>query len=222
MGVTGEPDAAGGHDPATACPVSSVTPDPVTRPGGPQSGEPAGPPATGAGRSGSRVPVGRPATSSPGPASRVPAGPAVRPRPLYTRPDYLLVLVAGGAVGTLTRYLLEGAAPAQPGEWPWTTFWINVAGSFLLGSLVTALARRGADRGWRRRVRIGAGTGFCGGLTTYSTFVVEVDALLRGGWLTTAVSYALVSVVVGVLAALAGVRLLGSWPRRGSGAAVAG
>ncbi len=136
------------------------------------------------------------------------------PRPLYTRPSYLAVLVLGGALGTLVRYLVQHAAPAPPGEWPWATFTVNVVGSFILGALLTALARSGPDRGWRRRARIGAGTGFCGGLTTYSSFVVEIDSLLREGWATTAISYAIVSVGVGVGAALVGVLLMRAWPRR--------
>ena len=149
---------------------------------------------------------------SDGPA--VPAGATLRPRRLYTRASFLATVLVGGAVGTLLRYLFEEAAPAVPGRWPWTTFWINVAGSFILGALLTALARSGPDQGWRRSARLGLGTGFCGGFTTYSTFIIEVDNLVRGGWVGTGVGYALVSVLVGVAAALAGVLIARSWPRR--------
>lgn len=141
----------------------------------------------------------------------------VRVRPLVTRPPYLLLVVLGGALGTLARHLAEEASPARPGGWPWTTFWINVVGSFVLGSLLTALARGGPDQGWRRRVRLGVGTGLCGGFTTYSTFILEIDTLLRGGWVATALGYALVSVLAGIAAALAGALLMRSWPRRPTG-----
>ena len=161
-------------------------------------------------------------TSSAGHPGAVVSGSEPAPiqvRPLVTRPAYLLLVVLGGAVGTLARHLAGEAAPARPGGWPWTTLWINVVGSFVLGALLTALARRGPDEGWRRRVRLSVGTGLCGGFTTYSTFVLEIDTLLRGGWVATALGYALVSVVAGIAAALAGVLLMRSRPRHRTGVA---
>lgn len=142
----------------------------------------------------------------------VPAsGPA--PRPLFTRPAMLLLVLMGGACGTLLRYVLVTTFPVRPGAWPWTTFWINVVGSFLLGALLTGLSRTGPDAGWRRSARLAVGTGFCGGFTTYSTFIVEIDTLFGDGWAWTGVGYAVGSVLVGVAAALAGVLLLTGWPR---------
>lgn len=133
----------------------------------------------------------------------------VRPsRPLFMRPSYLLMLLVAGGVGTACRYGLEERYGARPGAWPWATFVINVVGSFLLGTLLTALGRIGPDDGWRRRVRVGVGTGLIGGFTTYSTFIVEVDKLLIGGRVVTAVAYSLGSVLVGIAAALAGVILV--------------
>jgi fluoride exporter len=154
---------------------------------------------------------GPPAARPPGAA--VPR-PGAAPRPLFVRPGMLALVLVGGACGTLLRYLLVTAFPAAPGTWPWTTFWINVGGSLLLGALLTALARSGPDTGWRRAARLAAGTGFCGGLTTYSTFIVEVDSLIRAGSAWAGVGYAALSVVVGVAAALAGVLLMRAWPRR--------
>ncbi len=133
--------------------------------------------------------------------------PAQRPHPLHGRPSFLLLALLGGAVGTTVRAWLEGAFPASPGAWPWTTFGINLGGSFLLGLLQEALSRSGPDEGWRRRVRVGVGTGVIGGFTTYSTFIVEVDLLVRGGSTWTGAAYAVVSVVVGLGCALAGILL---------------
>lgn len=134
-------------------------------------------------------------------------------------PVSLLLVLAGGAVGTLLRYAAEEANPAQPDGWPWTTFWINVVGSFVLGWVLTALTRFGPDQGWRRRARLGVGTGFCGGFTTYSAFVIEVDSRLRDGWPLLAISYAVVSVGVGIAVALAGVLAARSLPISRSAAA---
>jgi len=125
------------------------------------------------------------------------------------RPNWrwLVLILLGGAVGTSVRAWLEGAWPAQPGAWPWTTFWINIGGSLLLGLLLEGLAVSGPDAGWRRGVRLGVGTGVLGGFTTYSTFAVESVERLRDGSWPVGATYALVSVVVGILAAGAGLRL---------------
>ncbi len=124
----------------------------------------------------------------------------------------LIALVAlGGTVGTAVRALLEETFPAQPGHWPWATFGINVGGSFLLGLLVAVLAARGSDEGRRRLLRLGLGTGVLGGFTTYSTFIVEVDGLLRDGYLELGAVYAVGSVVLGIVAAALGI-VLGAAP----------
>lgn len=141
-------------------------------------------------------------------------------RPLFLRPAYLGLVVAGGAAGTTARYLLESAFVPPAGQVPWVTAVINVTGAFLLGTLLTALARGGADTGVRRGVRIGAGTGVLGGYTTYSTFAVEVHALLGAGLAWTGIGYAVGSVLAGVAAALVGVLLARRLvPARGPGAA---
>jgi len=136
-------------------------------------------------------------------------GPDLPSTPASALTPVLLVL-AGGAAGTFVRAILEDASAAGPGEWPWTTFAVNVSGSFLLGVLVSALAARGDDTGRRRRLRLALGTGILGGFTTYSTFIVEVDQLLRDGVLGLGAAYALGSVVAGVLAAGLGVLLGGA------------
>nr|WP_281363960.1 CrcB family protein [Microbacterium immunditiarum] len=115
-----------------------------------------------------------------------------------------MLVAAGATVGTLLRASIELAFPHPPGEWPWATFVINVVGSFALGALIEALALSGPDTGRRRMLRLGVGTGMIGGFTTYSTFVVEIDQLASAGQVALAVAYALVSVVLGVVAAAIG------------------
>ncbi|HSK34108.1 MAG TPA: CrcB family protein [Propionicimonas sp.] len=126
----------------------------------------------------------------------------------------MAVIFLGAASGTTARSLLEGAWPATPGAFPWTTFSINVCGSLLLGMLLEAIAESGRDAGWRRGLRLGVGTGVLGGFTTYSTFSVETVLLLRSGHWLLATGYALASVVTGVGAAMLGVRLV-RWTTRG-------
>lgn len=125
-----------------------------------------------------------------------------RGRPVLRR---AALVAAGGALGTTLRAVLESAAPAQPGRWPATTFAINLVGSFVLGALLELLVASGPDEGWRRQVRLGAGTGVVGGFTTYSTFIIEVERLLTGGAAATGIGYALISVLAGVACAVLGI-----------------
>jgi fluoride exporter len=121
----------------------------------------------------------------------------------------IAAIVTGGAIGTLARAGLAEALPPGPGEWPWATFLVNLAGAFILGWLLTRLAERTApSRHWR----FFAGTGFCGALTTFSTFQIETFQLARTGHEWLAVGYATGSIAAGMAVAVAGV-LLGRWGR---------
>jgi fluoride exporter len=126
------------------------------------------------------------------------------PRPLHLQPSMLLVVLVGGAVGTAAREGLSLAIPVVGGL-PLAILVINLVGAFVLGLLLETLVRNGPDVGRRRLTRLGLGTGFCGGFTTYSTLAVGTAALLREGSGGLAIGYALGSVVLGAVAAWAGV-----------------
>jgi fluoride exporter len=100
-----------------------------------------------------------------------------------------VLVVLGGAVGAVVRHLVARLLD-RPGA-PWGVLAANVAGSFLLG---VVLGRAPSE------VAALVGTGFCGALTTYSTFTLQIVALPRAR----AVGYALGSVVAGLLAAAVG------------------
>jgi len=125
----------------------------------------------------------------------------------YMQPRMLALVLLGGAVGSTARWRVSQTFAPHPGDWPWATFTINVAGSFLLGLLLEAMLRSGADAGWRRGVRVGVGTGLLGGFTTYGTFIVETERLVSTGHPWIGGAYAVVSIIVGSLAALAGIVL---------------
>ncbi|WP_245566812.1 fluoride efflux transporter FluC [Jonesia quinghaiensis] len=125
-------------------------------------------------------------------------------RPLYRQPRILACIIAGGALGTTARHLIETRWGAAPGEFPWATFSINITGSFLLGVLLTVLSLAGPDTGLRRTVRVTVGTGVLGGFTTYSTFILEANTLARGGELGLAAMYTASSVALGICAATLG------------------
>jgi len=108
-------------------------------------------------------------------------------------------ILAGGAAGALSRAAVGKALPVQAGAWPWATFAVNVAGAFILAWATTRLAETVAPtRYWRPLV----GTGFCGALTTFSTFQVETIRLARDGHTALGVVYAGVSITVGMTAAV--------------------
>ena len=133
-------------------------------------------------------------------------------RPHHT--DTLLVasVAAGGALGSLARYGLSHALPAR-GGWPVGTLAENLAGAFVLGLLLQGLLRRGHETPRLRWLRLTLGTGVLGGFTTYSAFALELHGLLAGGRVGVAAGYALVSVVGGTLACVAGVAVAGLLPR---------
>ncbi len=118
---------------------------------------------------------------------------------------WLPLIMLGGATGTAARASLEVLFPPSPGGIPWITFAINLTGSFVLGLLLEALSRTGPDRGALRAARLTLGTGFLGGFTTYSTFMVETADRLRSGHGGLAVAYLIVSVVACLAAAALGI-----------------
>ena len=124
-------------------------------------------------------------------------------RPPHRDPRCLVLVFAGGAVGSLLRAGLAAAVPPSPGAWPWATFVANVSGAFLLGLLLEVLALVGPDVGGARDLRLFAATGLLGGYTTYSTLAVEITRSTPS----LALTYGLASVTVGVVATLAGVGL---------------
>jgi CrcB protein len=129
--------------------------------------------------------------------------------PVHLHWRHILLVFAGGAVGTAARYLLSSVIPVAAGI-PVGTFGINVVGAFLLGWLLEALALRGPDTGGRLRMRLFAGTGILGGFTTYSAFAVDADGLIVADRPGASILYALATILFGAAASVAGIAL-GAW-----------
>ncbi|MET9626086.1 fluoride efflux transporter CrcB [Lentzea sp. NPDC006480] len=107
-----------------------------------------------------------------------------------------LVVFLGAALGAPCRYLLDRFVQSKhESDFPWGTLTVNVVGCFLIGFFV------GTD--WMPLL----GTGFCGGLTTYSTFSYETVKLLEAGKYRLALLNVLVSLALGLPAAALGVLL---------------
>jgi fluoride exporter len=109
------------------------------------------------------------------------------------------VLVAlGAAVGAPLRYLTDRAVQSRhQSTFPWGTLTVNVAGSLVLGLLA------GLPAGFAVTALLG--TGFCGALTTYSTFSFESVALLRRRLYWQALANVVASTLAGLGAALLGI-----------------
>jgi len=95
-----------------------------------------------------------------------------------------LVVAAGGALGTISRYFVSGMVANAFGEtFPWGTLIINVTGSFIIGFFWTLTAPDGRlfVSGSTRQFVM---TGFCGGFTTFSSFSLQTLNLMNDGeWL---------------------------------------
>lgn len=103
----------------------------------------------------------------------------------------------GGLVGSVLRYLVSLLPLRHASGFPLVTLGINVLGAFVLG-LIMALAGRNAAIDPRTLLFLKVGV--CGGFTTFSTFALEAHSLIGSGKPMAALLYALLSVVLSVLA----------------------
>jgi fluoride exporter len=114
----------------------------------------------------------------------------------------VLLVAVGAAVGAPLRYLVDRAVQGRHDSlFPWGTFAVNVAGSFLLGLLAATGLRTPAP------VLAAFGTGLCGALTTYSTFGYETVRLLHQRARLFATLNVVASIVAGLGAAVVGAAL---------------
>jgi CrcB protein len=114
----------------------------------------------------------------------------------------VLLVFLGGTIGAPARYLLDRAVQRRhESVFPWGTLTVNLTGCLVLGLLT------GAAQSLPRDLVVFAGTGICGAFTTFSTFTFETTRLLEEGSLLEAGLNALVSLLLGFLAAAAGYAL---------------
>ncbi|MBO0900447.1 CrcB family protein [Cellulomonas sp. zg-ZUI22] len=137
-----------------------------------------------------------------------PAGgtPHAAPRHVTLRWSAVGLVLLGGAAGVAAREGLSLAVP-DVDEVPVVIPLVNLLAAFALGYLYEGVARALPGTPLAGRLKLLVGTGFCGGLSTYSSLATDTAVLLdhsRGG---VAVLYALGTVVVGALATLAGIAL---------------
>lgn len=133
----------------------------------------------------------------------------------------LVALCIGGAAGASLRYVVETWTVARWGQsWPWGTLAVNVVGSLILGFVLGGVLAADLPQ-WASLL---VATGFCGALTTFSSFALQVVDLSGASLSTEATStaeqpaphfsprgvgYAAVSLGAGLLAAVSVPALIG-------------
>ncbi len=113
-----------------------------------------------------------------------------------------LAIAIGGVLGCWARYAMTNLVQAIYGrDFPYATLSINLLGSFLMGFLfIETLERLTVSA----TVRVGILTGFLGGFTTFSTFMMETLLLIEQGEAAKSALYIGLSVALGFMAAFAG------------------
>lgn len=109
----------------------------------------------------------------------------------------LLAIFIGGGLGSLTRYGVAVLLRMYSLNFPFATLTVNIIGSLILGFTIALF--------WNKThlydtLKIAITVGFCGGLTTFSTFSWETFDLIKNGETLLAFLYAVISVFVCVLA----------------------
>jgi CrcB protein len=119
-------------------------------------------------------------------------------------PQFILAVAAGGAIGSVARYLAGiGSGKLFGINFPWGTLIINVTGSFLIGLFVGLFAPR---LDLPQAMRIFLTVGICGGYTTFSTFLMERGEAFASS------AYMIGSVVLSVGALVAEMQIIRALP----------
>lgn len=110
----------------------------------------------------------------------------------------LIFVFIGGACGSLIRYIVSNRVIL-----PYGTLLVNILGCFILGILSVFVLKRA--KYIPHKLRLGLTTGFCGGLTTFSTFSYEVLIYFQKGLYIEAITYMFVSILFGLLSVYLGI-----------------
>ena len=113
----------------------------------------------------------------------------------------LAMIALGGAIGSVTRYLLGGAVQKLAGmSFPLGTLVVNVSGSFAAGFLLRYFMSTQSHP----MLRAALLAGFCGGFTTFSAFSTDTLGMIEGGEYGRASLYVVTSVALSLAAVFAG------------------
>ena len=111
----------------------------------------------------------------------------------------ILYVAAGGALGSVIRYVVSIAVP----KWqmmPIATISVNIIGSLLIGIIIGVTPKT-------HPTHLIAAIGFCGGFTTFSTFSLETVKMLEDGYNTQALLYIIISMATCLGATILGLKI---------------
>ena len=125
-----------------------------------------------------------------------------------TRLRQALLVGLGGFIGSIARFKMSGVILHRSEAWnfPLSTFAVNVLGCLVIGVLAALVEHHDF---FSPATRLFLFTGLLGGFTTFSAFAYEGAFLIRRGLFSVATIYAVLSVLVGLLAVWAGMKLVG-------------
>ncbi len=118
----------------------------------------------------------------------------------------ILLVGLGGGLGSMARYLCQRWVAANyMHSFPWGTFAVNIIGCFAIG-IFWGMTFKSFDNNesWKLFLM----TGICGGFTTFSAFTLEGIGLLKEEKLALFFTYVAASVVIGLLATYAGMKIM--------------
>ena len=109
-----------------------------------------------------------------------------------------------GFIGSITRYLLSKVELQKSGNYLLNTLLINVLGAVLIGVIIAEAQQNGMSENKLLFLKFG----LCGGLTTFSTFSVEMYGYLEAGNVVIAIGYAVTSVVLSLIGLMLGMKMV--------------
>ena len=108
---------------------------------------------------------------------------------------FILIFIGGG-LGSVFRFLISKYLEISKGSFPWATLIANFIGCFLIGLLLGWGLK---NQNFRSDIFLFTTIGFCGGLTTFSTFSMENMLFLKSGDYFSFIAYSLLSLIGGIL-----------------------
>jgi CrcB protein len=118
----------------------------------------------------------------------------------------LLFVGIGGAAGSIFRYLISVFIKNNSHNFPWQTFTANIIGCFLIGVFFEFFEKHLLAQ--PEELKLLMITGFCGGLTTFSTFSAEGISLIQTGHYATAIIYIVSSIMAGLITLIGGIYIV--------------
>jgi fluoride exporter len=116
--------------------------------------------------------------------------------------EFVLVFVGGG-LGSMLRYAFTKVIKPETGLWSWPTLSANLLACFILGSVTGFLLVQRSAKGWETPLLM---AGFCGGLSTFSTLIAELQGHFTQSHYSKLFFYLLVSLVLGWMVFVLGLK----------------